>query len=127
MPKSFDLGAFHELCILSDDQLVRLLQILCRNRIIQLPCDIHRSASVMLYVICCAEVSISSGAACDLVGFEFAYKEENPAAVFTMMNITLSGSGILCRGTLALPVEQLAVYRIIVVHRSRRVVLICLV
>ena len=71
-------------------QLIRLLQILRRNRAIELPGDVHRAGTVVLDVTRRAKVGVGGGAAVEVVGFEFADEETDPAASRLMMDISLA-------------------------------------
>ena len=94
---------------------------------IQFPSDIHRFFAVVLYIVRCAEIRIGGSASGNTIRLEFTYKQQNTAAFLAMVNVSLTGGRILCRCTLALPMEQLTVDGIVVVHRGRRVVLVCLI
>ena len=66
--------------VLSHHQLVGLSQVLCRNRRIQTPGDVHRLAALVLYVVRSPEVGIGRSRIADAVRLEFANKEQNTAA-----------------------------------------------
>ena len=113
--------------ILSYNQLIRLLQILCRDRLIQPPGDVHGAGAVVVLVGGRAQEGIGRRAAGKAVRFEFADEQEDAAAALLMMDVPLSRGGVLRCGALALPMEQLAVNGIVVVHGRRRVVFVRLV
>ena len=88
---------------------------------IQPPGDVHGTGAVVPDVVCRAEVGIRLRAAGDSVGFEFPHEQQHTAAFFFMVDIPLSGRGVLRSGALALPMEQLAVDGVIVIHRGGRI------
>ena len=65
-----------------------------------------------------------ANAAREAVRFEFADEQEDAAAALLMVDVPLARGGVLRRGALALPMEQLAVDGIVVVHGRGRVVLV---
>ena len=113
--------------VLSHHQLVGLSQVLCRDGRIQTPGDVHRLAALVLYVVRNSEIGIGRSRIADAVRLKFADKEQDTAAALPVVDVTLTGRGLLSRGALALPVEQCLIDRVIVVHGGRRIVLVGLI
>ena len=100
--------------VLANHQLIRLLQILRRDRVVQLPGDVHGTASGMSDVVCGSQEGIG-GCANDVI-LEFPDEEQDFAAFLTMIDIPLAHRAGGVSGGLALPVEQLLIDGVIVVH-----------
>ena len=64
--------------ILSGHQLVRFFEILRRDRVVELPYDVHGFAPLMGYIIRCAKEGI--GLCSKIIFFMFPYKEQDPIA-----------------------------------------------
>ena len=107
---------------LSDYQLVRLAKILRRNRLVQMPCNIHWLAAGVLHIDCRAKTGIRCSA--NAVLLELPHKENDLAAALPVVDITLTGACRIGGRALTLPMEQTFVDRIVVVHGSRGVVLV---
>ena len=101
---------------LSDCQFIRLLQEFRRNRTIELPRDIHWPAALVFHIACRAEIGICFSTAGHAVRLELADEQQNLAAAFAMVYITLPGGRIFRRGTLALPMKQTFTDGIVVIH-----------
>jgi hypothetical protein len=99
---------------LSNHKFICLLQILRRDRAVQVPGDIHRAGALVLDVCRRAEEGIGSGSARNAVILKFTDEKQHPAAAIGVMDIALAGRRIVSRGALALPMEQLAADGIIV-------------
>lgn len=76
---------------LSDCQFIRLLQEFRRNRTIELPRDIHWPAALVFHIACRAEIGICFSTAGHAVRLELADEQQNLAAAFAMVYITLPG------------------------------------
>lgn len=76
---------------LSDCQFIRLLQEFRRNRTIELPRDIHWPAALVFHIACRAEIGICFSTAGHAVRLELADEQQNLAAAFAMVYITLTG------------------------------------
>lgn len=76
---------------LPDCQFIRLLQELRRNRTIELPRDIHWPAALVFHIACRAEIGICFSTAGHAVRLELADEQQNLAAAFAMVYITLPG------------------------------------
>ena len=110
---------------LSNHQLIRLLQILRRDWVVQLPGDIHGTAAGVLDVICGSQESVR-GCANDVI-LEFPDEDQDFTASAAVMDIPLAHrAGVSCGG-LTLPMEQLLVDGVIVVHGCGGVVLVRLI
>ena len=81
----------------------------------------------MLHVDGCAQEGVGGRAVGKTIGLELPDEQEDAAAALHMVDVPLTRGGILRRRALALPVEQLAVDRIIVVHGGGRIVFVRLV
>ena len=101
---------------LTDCQFIRLLQEFRRNRTIELPRDIHWPAALVFHIACRAEIGICFSTAGHAVRLELADEQQNLAAAFAMVYITLPGGRIFRRGTLALPMKQTFTDGIVVIH-----------
>ena len=101
---------------LSDCQFIRLLQEFRRNRTIELPRDIHWPAALVFHIACRAEIGICFSTAGHAVRLELADEQQNLAAAFAMVYITLPGRRIFRRGALALPMKQTFTDGIVVIH-----------
>ena len=71
-----------------------------------------------------AKVGISGGTAETGIRFELPDKQQHTASFLPVMDIPLSGGRIFGCGALALPVKQVLVDGIIVVHGGGRVILV---
>ncbi len=80
-----DLGEVEVVCNLNDHfvslsslspnhQFIRFLQILCRNRRIQLPRDIHRLFTFVFHIVGSAEICVSFRSASNSIRFELPDK-----------------------------------------------------
>lgn len=107
---------------LSDDQLVRLAKILRRNRLVQMPCNIHWLAAGVLHIGCCSKTGIRCST--NAILLELPHEENDLAAALPVVDITLTGACRIGGRALTLPMEQAFVDRIVVVHGSRGVVLV---
>lgn len=76
---------------LPDCQFIRLLQEFRRNRTIELPRDIHWPAALVFHIACRAEIGICFSTAGHAVRLELADEQQNLAAAFAMVYITLTG------------------------------------
>lgn len=101
---------------LPDCQFIRFLQEFRRNRTIELPCDIHWPAALVFHIACRAEIGICFSTAGHAVRLELADEQQNLAAAFAMVYITLPGGRIFRCGTLALPMKQTFTDGIVVIH-----------
>ena len=81
----------------------------------------------MFDIVSCSQIGVRFSTAGHSIRLEFTEEKQHLATAFLVMNIALTGSGSLCRRTLALPVEQALVDRIIVVHGRGRIVLVGLI
>ena len=81
----------------------------------------------MLHIVCRSQEGIGSGASCDPVRLEFPDKQQHLAPSLLVMDIPLAGGRVRRRGALALPVEQVFVDGVVVVHGGGRIVLVSLV
>ena len=106
-------------------QLVRFLQILCRDGRIQLPCDAHRPAALVLYVVRNPKECI--GGSPNGIRLEFPNEEEHLTSLLPMVDVPLSGSGCLCRSALTLPVEQGLIDGVILIHCGGGIVFVSFV
>ena len=113
--------------MLPHDQFVGLFEELCRDRAVQLPCDIHGAGALVLYIVHRAQIGIRSRTAKTGICLELAHEQQHPASLCTVMDVPLPGGRIFCSRALALPVEQAFVDGIILVHGGRGVILVCLV
>ena len=78
----------------------------------------------MLDIVHGAKVGISGGTAETGICLELPDKQQNTASLFPVMDVPLSGGGVLGRCALTLPVEQVLVDGIIVVHGGGRIILV---
>ena len=81
----------------------------------------------MFHVSGRAQEGIGRRAAREAVRFELADEQEDAAATLLMVDVPLARGGVLRCGALALPMEQLAVDGIVVVHGRGRIVLVRLI
>ena len=110
---------------LTNHQLIRLLQILRRDRMVQLPSDVHGATAGVPDIVCGSQEGI--GGCADNIILEFPDEEQDFAAPATVIDVPLAHrAGIICGG-LALPMEQLLVDGVIVVHGRGGVVFIGLI
>ena len=110
---------------LTNHQFIRLLQILRRDRVVQLPGDVHGVAAGMPDIVCGSQEGIG-GCANDVI-LEFPDEEQNFAAPAAVIDVPLAhGAGVICGG-LALPMEQFLVDGVIVIHGRGGVVFIGLI
>ena len=113
--------------VLPHHQFIGLLQILRRDGGVQLPRDIHGPGAIMLDIARRAEIRIRRRGVQYPVRLKLPDEQQHPAPLLPVMDVPLSGSRVLRRRALALPMEQLAVDGVVVVHGGRRIVLVCLV
>ena len=92
---------------LTNHQLIRLLQILRRDRVVQLPGDIHGAAAGMSDIVCSSQEGV--GGCADNVILKFPDEEQNFAAPAAMIDVPLAHGAGGVGGGLALPVEQCSV------------------
>ena len=71
----------------------------------------------MFHIVGCSEEGIRLCSAGNPIRLEFADEQKHAAAALLMMNIPLPCRRIRGRRALTLPVEQLAVDGIIIIHR----------
>lgn len=109
----------------TNHQFICLLQILCRNRAVQLPYYIYRSAAIVSDIVGSPQERIrrSTGYIC----FEFTNKQNNFAPQLLVIDVSLSHRACISSGTLTLPVEQIFIDRIVIIHCCGRIILIGLV
>lgn len=81
----------------------------------------------MLYIVCFSQKSVNTGSAADAVRLVFPYKQQEKCSFLSMVDVSLSGGGIVRRRTLALPMEKLFADRIVLIHCRRRIILVRLV
>ena len=86
------------------------------DRAVQLPCDIHRPAARVLHVVHRTQIGVRFRTTSHAVRLELADEQQNLAAAFAMVYITLPGGRIFRRGTLALPMKQTFTDGIVVIH-----------
>ena len=55
---------------LSNYKFIRLLQELCRDRTVQMPCNIHRSGTLMLHIVGCSQIGVCLCATGNTIRFE---------------------------------------------------------
>lgn len=70
----------------------------------------------MLNIVRRTRIGVCLGAASHTVGFKLTDKQEHLTATLHMVDIALTCGRILCRGTLALPMEQTFVDGVVVIH-----------
>ena len=121
----FTYYSFYYSAILSHHQFICLLQELRRNRVIQLPGDIHGTRTFVLYIIGCSQIGVYFRTISDPIILELSNKQQDLTSLFPVMDVPLTcGRSIRC-GTLTLPMEQGIIDRIVVVHGRRRIIFIC--
>ena len=113
--------------LLTDHQLVGLFEELCRDRAVQLPCDVHGAGALVLHIVHRPQIGIRSCTAKTGICLELAHEQQYPASLCTVMDVALPGGRVFGGGALALPVEQAFVDGIILVHSGGRVILVCFV
>ena len=106
-------------------QFICLLQILCRNRAVQLPYYVYRSAAIVSDIVGSPQERIRRSTC--YICFEFTNKQNDLAPQFLVINVSLSHRACIRSGTLTLPVEQIFIDRIVVIHCCRRIIPIGLV
>ena len=74
----------------SHQQFAGLLQILRRDRILQIPGNVHRLFAFMLYISRRTKIGIRFRAAIHLVGFELTHKQQHLAALLPVVDVSLS-------------------------------------
>lgn len=102
--------------------LIRLRQGLRRNGGMQPPDEADRSLILMTDVVCISQEGVRSSVCADPL--VFPDKERNMIYSFLVVNVSLNpytGFPILA---LALPVEKVGIYRIILIHRGRGEILL---
>ena len=75
-------------------QLIRLLQELRRDRAVQLPGDVHRSAARVLHVVRRTQIGVRLRTAGHTVRLKLADKQQHLAAAFLVVDIALTGGRI---------------------------------
>ena len=70
----------------------------------------------MLHIVSCPQIGVRSSAASHTVGLELADKQQHLTSALYVMDLPLASGRVLCRGALALPVEQVLVDGVIVIH-----------
>ena len=109
----------------SHRQLISLFEILRRDRLPQLPHHVHRLRAFRFHIVRKSQESIRCST--QLIALVLTDKYHHVCAHVTMMYVALTGLAFGSCSALALPVEQLAVNGIIVVHGGGRIVLVRLV
>ena len=72
-------------------QLIRLLQELRRDWVVQLPGDIHRPAARVLHVVRRAQIGVRLRAAGHTVRLKLSDEQQHLAAAFLVVDIALAG------------------------------------
>lgn len=101
---------------LSNHQFICLLQKLCRDRTVQVPGNVHRSGAFVSDITCRTRIGVCLCTTGYAVRFKLTDKQEHLTATLHMVDIALTCGRILCRGTLALPMEQTFVDGVVVIH-----------
>lgn len=75
----------------------------------------------MLHIVGCAQKGIGLRAPCDPVHLELLDKQQHLTSTLPVMDVPLSSGRVRCCGALDLPVEQVFVDGIILIHGGGRV------
>ena len=78
----------------------------------------------MLHIVCCTQEGIGLSASCEPVHLELSDKQQHLTSALSMMDVSLPSGRVRRCGTLTLPVEQVLIDGVIVIHGGGRVVLI---